>query len=290
VNLRNSQIGQIIYKNPQTNVKFLYQLGSIRSTDLIDIIENYKYDNIQLDDIPYDVCVLPNNHLLCANYFERNLVEYNEKYEKINVIYELNGIPFGPISIALNNRNQIYICDYDNDRIIMTDLEFNEITCFNPTDDVTNELCNPKGLFYKNGHLYVCDNGNKRIQVLNRDLEYVKTIPLDDHPLSIHVSDKIIFVNCENKAFIYDLNCLALKSVCDGKLCRISELSSHFYAFNTDFTKIFVFDNNGVFLEEIETSRFKGFCSFEWWTDARFFYFNGYLLINLGKHFLKFTT
>ena len=175
--LNSSIIGQIIYQNPQTNVKFLYNLQKLMPTDVLNIIESNSYDDIQLCDIPYDFCQLPNSNLLCAHYYKRNLIEYNENLEKINIVYGLNGDDFGPISIALNNRNQLYICDYDSDEVMQTDLEFNKLKHYEDnSDDFTNELCNPKGLFYKNGFVYVCDYGNDRIQILNEDLEFVKTL------------------------------------------------------------------------------------------------------------------
>ena len=109
----------------------------------------------------------------------------------------------------------------------------------------------PCGLCYQGDYFFVCDYYNKRIQILTLDFEYVKTIPLDDSPFRVEISNTTIGVSCDQSTLFYDIASKALKyKHIFARTFNINYVDSIFCALNVEQKKMFFFDSDGNFLEE----------------------------------------
>jgi hypothetical protein len=209
-----------------------------------------------ISDSIADLCVLPNDQLLAANY--GNVVIYDENFKEIKTISEINNKPICSTSVTINELNQIYICDFiaktDKSQVILTDLDFKPIKAFS-SDGYFTCIC------YKNGFLYICDKENKQIIILDKILNKVENIKLDYEPLSIVVSDETICVSClsmqlpqvrcnfTNLSF-YDSKSFVLKAQHRARGNYIMmEINSFFYALNPKQMAIRSFSYDGIFME-----------------------------------------
>jgi hypothetical protein len=55
------------------------------------------------------------------------LTIYDEEFNLIKTIEKISNEVFWPFAAILNDRNQIYIIDFESDRIILADLDFRKI-------------------------------------------------------------------------------------------------------------------------------------------------------------------
>ena len=63
-------------------------------------------------------------------------------------------------------------------------------------------ILSARGLCCNGDYFYICDGGNKRIQILTLDFEYVNTSQLDgDYPYTIQISNTTIGVSCHHATF-----------------------------------------------------------------------------------------
>ena len=59
----------------------------------------------------------------------------------------------------------------------MVDLNFNLVKSLPGSPD-NSALYSPKGMFFKNSKLYVCDSYKPRIQIFNNNLEFSESVNL----------------------------------------------------------------------------------------------------------------
>jgi hypothetical protein len=132
--------------------------------------------------------------------------------------------------------NHLYIADSQNHRIIKLDDEFNLIKSYGSFGADFNQFVKPSGICFKNGILYICDYGNQRIQICDKDLELIDSVKVNYQPWMIKISNSLIFVQatCIKYLFIYDLKSLSLKKRIDkpDEHCRLTVVNSNVYLFN----------------------------------------------------------
>ena len=80
----------------------------------------------------------------------------------------------GPTGITVDNEDNVYVSCVD--RIEKFSSDGQHIKSLGKSGHKEGEFISPEGLTYHKGHIYVCDTLNNRIQVLDTDLNYVKTI------------------------------------------------------------------------------------------------------------------
>ncbi len=88
----------------------------------------------------------------------------------------LSGVDIGcgalksPQDIHIHN-DTVYIADADNNRVVVTDLDFKLIRVINEVtvNGQKSALVTPKGVFADDNYLYVADTGNARVLALNGD-------------------------------------------------------------------------------------------------------------------------
>ncbi|NLN42179.1 MAG: hypothetical protein GX160_09415, partial [Clostridiales bacterium] len=98
-----------------------------------------------------------------------------------------------PNDIFVVNDEQVYIVDSGNNRIVVTDSNFeliNIIDSFNNNGE-RDGFSNPQGIFVTDqGDIYVADTGNQRVVHLDQNINLVKIV---DSPESELLSDKFEF-------------------------------------------------------------------------------------------------
>ncbi len=186
---------------------------------------------------PTSICKLFNNNFAVLNR-SSSIMILNENFEMVTTKYKIgeltlknpNGICVGTI------KKNVYICDTDNHRIIMT----------NESLDSLLKVCGERGTGRHNfkspcsirchdDKLYVLDTGNSRIQILSLDLEYLS--PIDLHTSSMVLSPidyayrmclndfYFAIVEFEEKIYVYKKNT-------NGSLvCSIDQRYVHTIAF-----------------------------------------------------------
>ena len=117
------------------------------------------------------------------NYsYWRNSVAAPEAYEATQII---DGKSLGvgslkePSDIYVLNNESVYILDSGNNRIIVTDTDFNLIRIIDSFDNngQIDYFSNPQGIFVtERRHIYVADTGNKRVVQLDDKLKVVTII------------------------------------------------------------------------------------------------------------------
>ena len=100
----------------------------------------------------------------------------------------------GACDIVTDNDGNVYIADKNNNRIVVLDKYYvakDIISTYVDEFGYTQSLSQPEGVFVTNPNLtsdgssyvYVCDTGNRRIVIFDRNYQYVKTIDKPDTPL-----------------------------------------------------------------------------------------------------------
>ena len=217
------------------------------------ILMNARIESIQLPTTcGVSLIALPNGNVVYGTY--RKVFLLNE-----NNFQEIKRVSTGGDSFcALNSRNDICVSVHHEHCIRLFDLNLNQLKQFGSEGAENNQLNNPSGLCCHGDYVYICDRGNKRIQILNLDLEYSNTIQIDDYPRRVQTSETSIGVSCyTGLTFFFDLKTRALKHKHDNyETCNINYIDSTFYCLsytNAVFQqrKFYFFDSDGNFIEEM---------------------------------------
>lgn len=238
-----SIIGELISEKKNKNVK--------------DLLHQGKKEIINLGFYPWDIIVFPKNRILCSNYGNKNLTLHDEAGNLIRLLDKINGSLFQPCGIAFDEEeNNLFITDLLMHQIIMTDIEFNKIKTVGSAGEENNQFNSPVGICFKNGNLYVCDHGNKRIKMFSKDLEFIKSLNVDYGPSLIKATDSLICVqsfSSPNFFYMYQLGDLVLHRTIDStNLCfKISVINSLFYRCNFKRKTILCYNEDGNLDEEI---------------------------------------
>ena len=133
----------------------------------------------------------------------------------------------------------------------MTDYKFNLIKSVGSQGTSYNQFYEPFDLCLLNNNLYVCDKINKRLQVLNNDLDFVESLKLDFHPLQIKSLNLMLAVQATMEIYFYNSSDLSCIQKYDHGLCVISQINSNIYGFNSKASKLFCYGENSNLCEEI---------------------------------------
>ncbi len=234
----------------------------MRNREVIkNAIKKSKFKEIDLLYSFDDFCILPNNVLAFINTYDKNVSIYNQFFNLKKIVNKIGIIQeFVPRGITINEKNGIYLTDSLNHQIIMTDLEFNPIKTLGSLGSNTDEFMSPYGIRFKSHLVYVCDLGNKRIQIFDENLEHImNSIQLELCPLRIEISNDFLCIsgctNLQNKSDkfgFYSRDTFELSSLETETFGRISKINENFYIFDFNSKKIACHDKNGNFVENIE--------------------------------------
>ena len=260
-----------------------------------DLLLNGKQEVFDLNFSPWEILVLPNNIILCSNNQHKCLTLYDENLKLIKKIDRLNGDVFRPSGIAMNEEDsQLFIVDQLKPQIITTDFEFKNIKTVGSCGSGDNQFESPYNVCYQSNKLYICDFGNKRIQIYNKDLEFVQSLKTKYGPWLMKVSNSLMFVQSGDSPsfYTYELKNLSLKPTCATTVpyCKISVIDSCFYRFNHQSKSFLFYDESGNFKEEIKMNNIdQGFNFVQ--EDGIIVELNGKILMSYhtGKKIIRFS-
>ena len=109
-----------------------------------------------------------------------------------------------PLGLALHN-NQVYVCDGDNHRIQVFDLDLNFVQSIGSHHKGRGEFNGPFDIkFDGSGNMYVVEWGaGKRVQVLDRSGHFIQVFGEEGKgklrgPIALHIVDKHVYVSDHN--------------------------------------------------------------------------------------------
>ena len=95
--------------------------------------------------------------------------------------------------------NQVYVCDRDNHRIQVFDLDLNFIRSIGSRGNGRGEFNLPLGTKFDSvGNMYIADFNNKRVQVMNTNGLFIRVLGEDGKlrlPSALHIIDKYVYVS-----------------------------------------------------------------------------------------------
>ena len=221
--------------------------GCKRSLKVKETLLNGKFGLIEVAGLPTSLTSLPTGNLACCTDDSVKLLDENLK--------EIISVSTGGQSFcAFSRRNEKYVSVSDKNCIIPFDCNLNQLKQFGSLGAGNDKLNNPRGLCCHGDIFYICDWGNKRIQILTHDFCYVNTIQLDGlYPLRVRTSETTIGVSVSGGAtFFFDLKTRALKHKHNNYVTyNISYINSIFYGLNYYEKKFYLFDSDGEYIEEM---------------------------------------
>jgi hypothetical protein len=242
-------------------------IGNFQSNDIKFKLKNIDPTEIQILDEPWDLCVIQNNYLLTANYFQSSITLYDRNFQVIRVLDAIGSLTFKSLSITTNDVDRIYISDFMNNRIIMCSYEFEPISVVGEYGTNYRQFNGPSGICYYDNCVYVCDYYNERIQILTSTLKSVRSFLLYLTPFYIKISNSIAAIKPDNDDFLYfyDLPHFSIRYKYDqhvGSICIFNEL---FYQFDYINMKFLCYDENGFLNDDIKINEFDEL-NFDDWT------------------------
>ena len=102
----------------------------------------------------------------------------------------------GPRGVTIHS-NQVYVCDHDNHRIQVFDLDLNFIRSIGSHGKGRREFDWPHDVAFDTaGNMYVAENGNKRVQVMDSSGQFIRAFGQEklSEPTALHIADKYVYV------------------------------------------------------------------------------------------------
>ena len=105
-----------------------------------------------------------------------------------------------PRGVTLYN-NQVYVCDRNNDRIQVFDLDLNFVQSIGSCGTGRGEFDAPYDVkFDTAGNMYVAELGNERVQVMDISGHFIRSFGQEGEgklgwPSALHIADKFVYVS-----------------------------------------------------------------------------------------------
>ena len=105
-----------------------------------------------------------------------------------------------PLGVTLYD-NQVYVCDRDNHRIQVFDLDLNFVRSISSCGEGRGEFNAPYDVkFDPAGNMYVAEYGNERMQVLDTSGQFIRAFGHEgegklSRPSGLHIVDKYVYVS-----------------------------------------------------------------------------------------------
>ncbi|XP_064388718.1 E3 ubiquitin-protein ligase TRIM71-like [Halichondria panicea] len=137
-------------------------------------------------DKPWGVVVNSNSHVIVAERGSGQILVYDDDFKQIQVFDSQGEAPAG---VAVDKYDNIYISDRDDHKIRKFTVNGDFLKEAGTKGDQRLQFNTPTGIGYNktNDKIYVGDQYNNRIQVLNPDLTFHSIISINDfnHPLDV---------------------------------------------------------------------------------------------------------
>ncbi|MBQ8380942.1 MAG: YIP1 family protein [Clostridia bacterium] len=144
---------------------------------------------------------------------------------------KFGGLPLNSANdIVTDNDSNVYIADTNNDRIVVLNKYYSVVAVLSTyEDEYANEqtLSKPEGIYVtdptktsnRESYIYVCDTGNKRVVVFDREYNYVRTYEKPDSALLTEGA----FIPSSIAVDIYGRIFIVSKSSSEGVIVMSSE-------------------------------------------------------------------
>jgi hypothetical protein len=255
-----------------------------KSITVEDLLKNGEKHVFDLDSKPYDIC-LKDDQIIITHRSDKCLKIYDKDLNFISKVDRINGEEFQPLGILANfEKKQFYICDYLNDRILITDLDFNFIKSVGSKGSGNCQFDGPYDFCFSNSKFYICDFFNQRIQVYSKDFDFVTSFKVEYNPWKIKSTNSTICVVANSPSGIYFYNSIDFHLIRNYNHFngRISQINSIFYEFNHKTQTMSCYDENANLKEEIALKGLEKFLVGFW--DGEFICNNGSLFIQSQNH------
>lgn len=222
--------------------------------EISELLKLNTFENFDLGFSVYSICALPNDTLLCSLTYDGVSI-FDKNYNCIKLT-KFNQDHISIWSTATDNKDRIYLADVCNHQIILADFELNKIKIVGRWNG--NLKFDDPRLSYSKGRVYVAEHLNKRIQILNDELEFIKIHTLDYKPRYIQVGDDVALVSVYSpyRINVYDNEEFQLKFKYEGHNGSISFINSYFYEYCHHTLTFYCYDQSGSLVEEIKGDKF----------------------------------
>ena len=201
-----------------------------------------------------DMIVLPNNNLVITDY-HCNVFLYNSNFVRLKTLSGLDTkTRFIPNGLTTSHIH-LFISDSHNNRILIADFEVNIQNYFNLFGVGNDQIGKPQGLLWNAGNLYICDNQNMKLKILDENFKLANSVHFDYRPDKIQISATSAFII--DSTIIESLN-LRIYSLHNWKLIKKYEytnslfrLDSNYYSINLN-SILFCFNSNGSLVHQID--------------------------------------
>lgn len=141
----------------------------------------------------------------CEIKGEVDYLTYNKEYEVTEYSSETTGV-YDAHGIHFFN-NQLLVSDWKKNSICILDLDCNIVDRIGSLGSGELEFINPTGITSDNKKIYIIDSGNNRIQVLNDNFTYDRSIRIPEIPgayfFGIAVNNGQIYINSNSLMPLY---------------------------------------------------------------------------------------
>lgn len=225
---------------------------------VLSSIQDLNFKVIELHYKPSSILVLPNGYLACC-CIDQNIWLYDNELKEVASFNNNDGAMY----LTSNNQDRIYMSELEGHKVKIADLNFNQIKSVGSYGDSNEQFDTPCGIFFYKDYVYVCEYGNKRIQKLNAELEFIHTYQFNYPPIQIVIINDLACINSAsvdsngNDVYLslrfYDINNFSLKQVYDDHSGTLSVLNSYFFECCTS-EKVYCYNKWGELLKSIEFS------------------------------------
>ena len=207
-------------------------------------MESKSFKEIQMDIYGIDVAELPNGNIMVTCYFTGAINVYDENFKLIKKVTSVNNQAFKGLNSTTNHKDKIFISDHSNNRVMMTNLDFEYINSYT--------VSQPWGIcFHRN--LYTCGYGESKIYKHDENLNLIQSFSLTIKPRQIKVNDEKAIVSSDGLIQIYDsltfTNIFATINIkiYEGNICLFNDL-----LINTQGSDFYFYDMQGKLIKKIE--------------------------------------
>lgn len=159
----------VYISDSKTNTLFILSFKFVIIKSIFSFGKNNEFSFRNVNKI-----LTTNNNIIINDQYNYRLLFFNKNFSFINSIGSKgNGKNrFDLISNIIKQKKNIFICDYNNDRIIKLNSGKNIIKRISK-DEI---LSRPVFFILKNKKLYVCDRDNNSIKIFSTNLKFEKKI------------------------------------------------------------------------------------------------------------------